>query len=205
TSYDSYDIGVPGFASRRILIYVSLGAYKNGATDNVYATWTDLSGDSGCTAAGNEPGTNAASTCKTRVWFARSTNGGSTWGAAVRLNHQSSLNDQFNQFLAVDETNGTVGVMYYDTVADSTRKKTNVYYQSSTDGGATFSAAVKVTTAQTDETSAGADSGNQYGDYNSLSGYANAFFPSWTDRRSGSHEEIWTAKITEGGVPTTFS
>ena len=37
----------------------------------------------------------------------------------------------------------------------------------------------------TDETIAGADSGNQYGDYNSLSGYAGTFFPSWTDRRNG--------------------
>ncbi len=56
----------------------------------------------------------------------------------------------------------------------------------------------------TDETIAGADSGNQYGDYNSLSGYAGTFFPSWTDRRSGGKEEIWTAAVTEsGGTCTT--
>jgi hypothetical protein len=202
TTYDSYDIGVPAFSSRRILLYVSGGAYRNGTTNNVYALWTDLSGDTGCTTATNEPGTNASSTCKTRVWFSRSTDGGATWSARVKINNQSGLNDQFNPFLAVDETNGTIGAMYYDTVADSTRKKVDVYYQMSTDGGATWQAAVKVTTAMTDETVTGADSGNQFGDYNSLSGYGNAFFPSWTDRRNNAKEEIWTAKITTSTTPT---
>jgi hypothetical protein len=204
TTFDSYDIGVPAFSSRRILIYVSGGAYKNGTTNNVYALWTDLSGDTGCTAASNEPGTNASSTCKTRIWFSRSTDGGATWSARVKINNQSGLNDQFNPFLAVDETNGTIGAIYYDTVADAARKKVDVYYQMSSDGGATWQPAVKVTTAMTDETVAGADSGNQFGDYNSLSGYANAFFPSWTDRRSNASEEIWTAKVTTS-TTATFS
>jgi hypothetical protein len=202
TTYDSYDIGVPAFSSRRILIYVSGGAYRNGTTNNVYALWTDLSGDSGCTAAANEPGTSATSACKTRVWFARSTDGGVTWGARTKINNQSGLNDQFNPFLAVDETNGTIGAIYYDTVADPARKKVDIYYQMSADGGATWQAAVKVTSAMTDETIAGADSGNQFGDYNSLSGYGNAFFPSWTDRRNNAKEEIWTAKITTSTAPT---
>src|SRR6185369_12419649 len=113
-----------------------------------------------------------------------------------------SLNDQFNPFLAVDETNGTIGAIYYDTVNDPNRKKVDVYYQLSTDGGATWQAAVKVTTAMTDETVTGADSGNQFGDYNSLSGYANSFFPSWTDRRNNAKEEIWTAKVTTSTTPT---
>jgi hypothetical protein len=202
TTYDSYDIGVPSFSSRRILVYVSGGAYKNGTTNNVYALWSDLSGDSGCTTATNEPGTNVSSTCKTRIWFSRSTDGGATWSARVKINNQSGLNDQFNQFLAVDETNGNIGAIYYDTVADAGRKKVDVYYQLSTDGGVTWQAAVKVTTAMTDETVTGADSGNQFGDYNSLSGYANAFFPSWTDRRNSAKEEIWTAKVTTSTTAT---
>ena len=202
TTYDSYDIGVPAFNSRRILLYVSGGAYRNGTTNNVYALWADLSGDTGCTTATNEPGSNVSSTCKTRIWFSRSTDGGTTWSARVKINNQSGLNDQFNPFIAVDETNGTLGAIYYDTVADAGRKKVDVYYQMSADGGVTWDAAVKVTTSMTDETISGADSGNQFGDYNSLSGYGNAFFPSWTDRRNNAKEEIWTAKITTSSTPT---
>ena len=55
-------------------------------------------------------------------------------------------------------------MIYYDTVADPNRVKTDVWMQSSTDDGGSWSAAAKVTTAQTDETSSGAGSGNQYGD-----------------------------------------
>ena len=79
----------------------------------------------------------------------------------------------------------------------ATRKTTNVWYQTSADNGATWSAATKLTTATTNETIAGADSGNQYGDYNSLSIYAGKIFPSWTDRRSGAKEEIWTVPVVE--------
>jgi len=114
-----------------------------------------------------------------------------------RENALQVICDQFNQFLAVDETNGNLGAMYYDTVADANRKKVDVYYQMSSDGGAIWQPAVKVTTAMTDETVAGADSGNQYGDYNGLSIFASKIFPSWTDRRDGGKEEIWTAPITE--------
>ena len=198
TTFDTYDIGIPAMASRRALIYVAGGVYRNATTNNVYASWTDQRGVTGCNAPANEPGTNVASACQTRIWFARSTDGGATWSAPVKINDStSSLHDQFNQWLAVDETSGRVGIMYYDTIADAGRKKTDVWYQSSSDGGATWSAPLKVTTAQTDETVAGADSGNQYGDYNGMSGYLTKFFPSWTDRRNNAHEEIWSAPVVD--------
>ncbi|MEO6192594.1 MAG: sialidase family protein [Thermoanaerobaculia bacterium] len=197
TTKDSYDIGVPSFASRRALIYVSGAAYRTATLNNVYASWVDLTGATGCTAPANEPGTNAASTCKSRVWVARSTDGGTTWAAPVMTNNQASLNDQFNQWLGVDDTTGRLALIYYDTVADAGRKKTDIWYQTSADNGATWSAATKLTTGQTDETIAGADSGNQYGDYNSLSIYAGKIFPSWTDRRSGGKEEVWTVPVSE--------
>jgi hypothetical protein len=201
TTFDSFDIGVPSFANRRILIYVSGGAYRTATKNNVYAAWTDLSGDTGCTTATNEPGTNAASTCKTRIWFSRSTDGGATWSSAIKINNPATNNDQFNQAMVVDEVNGQIAIVYYDTKDDATRKKTNVYYQVSFDDGVTWSTPFKVSSAQTDETTAGSDSGNQYGDYNSLTGINNSYWPSWTDRRSGGVEEIWTANIQEGGSP----
>jgi hypothetical protein len=197
STFDSFDIGLPAQNSRRALIYVSAGAFSGGGKNLAYAAWTDLTGAKGCRAAGNEPGGNANSACKTRIWFARSTNGGGTWSAPRMLNNAAAKTDQFNQALVVDEATGTVAVVYYDTVGDASRRKTNLWYQSSSDDGATWSAPLKVSSAQSDETNIGAEQGNQYGDYNSLSGYAGLFLPSWTDRRTRSHEEIWTAPVRE--------
>jgi hypothetical protein len=123
----------------------------------------------------------------------------------VMINNQASLNDQFAPHLVVDETNGTVAVTYADTVADAGRHKADIWYQTSYDDGATWTGPVKVTTAPTDETTAGADSGNQYGDYDGLSGYAGTFFPSWTDRRNNNHEEIWTAQVQDTDHPPNAS
>lgn len=203
TTFDSFDIGVPSFNGRRMLIYVTAGTYRTATKNLVYAAWNDLTGATGCTSAANEPGSNVSSTCKTRIKFSRSSDGGATWSAPVMINNQAGLNDQFNPALVVDETNGQLAIIYYDTVADAGRKKTHVYYQASFDDGATWSSPLQVTTAQTDETVAGADSGNQYGDYNSLSGIAGTFFPSWTDRRNNAREEIWTAAVQESGTPCT--
>jgi len=90
TTFDSFDIGVPSFNGRRALIYVSAGAYRTAAKNLVYASWTDLSGAAGCTIPANEPGSNTASTCKSRVWFSRSTDGGATWSAPVKLSDATS-------------------------------------------------------------------------------------------------------------------
>jgi hypothetical protein len=195
TTFDAFKMFVPSFALRGALIYVSAAAYRTSNKDLVYAAWTDLSGAAGCTTSANEPGTNVSSSCKSRIWFARSTDGGATWAAPQMINNQASSNDQFNQRLAVDEDNGDLVIIYYDTVRDAGRLRTDVWCQTSTNDGVTWSAAARVTTAQTDETSAGAD-GFQYGDYNGLSGIDGTFFPSWTDRRGGAREEIWTAKIS---------
>ncbi|MDP9121531.1 MAG: glycoside hydrolase [Acidobacteriota bacterium] len=199
TTVGSFQFAIPADASRQVLLNSSIAAYKNGTTNNVYVAFTDLSSTS-CAAAG--PGTNASDPCKTRIFFVRSTDGGATWSTATKINNQSGLNDQFFSRLVVDPTSGKLGLVYYDTVGDSSRTSANVYYQSSTDGGVTWSTPFKVTTTATNETTAGADSGNQYGDYIGLSGWNGTFFPSWTDRRSGASEEIWTANIADGTACT---
>ena len=202
TTFDRFDIPVPSFNLRRALISISGGAYRTATKDLVYALWVDLTGVAGCTSAANEPGSSVGSSCKTRIWFSRSTDGGTTWADAQMINDKSSKNDQFNHKLAVDEVNGQLVVTYYDTVRDSRRLQTDLWMQTSNDDGVTWSSAFRVSTAKTDETGGGADSGNQYGDYNGLSGIAGAFYPSWTDRRDGAKEEIWVAPIT---VPLRFT
>jgi hypothetical protein len=185
---------------RGCLIYISGGAYKTATLDMVYAVWMDLEGGSGCTAASDDPGSDASSTCKTRIWFASSANGGTNWNAPVMLNNQSSLNDQFFPRLAVDETNGNMMLVYYDTVADPNRLKADLWMQSSVDNGATWTLAVKITSSPTDETG-NEDSDFQFGDYIGLTGYDGQFFACWTDRRDAGLEQIYGSSIV---LPFTY-
>jgi hypothetical protein len=198
TTWDSYDVSLPAFSDRRALIYVAGGAYRTATRNLVYASWTDLSGEPGCTSADDEPDMNRSSPCTTRIWFSRSADGGATWSVPVRLHHEPAKSDQFNPSLAVDEATGQLAVIYYDTAADPARKQTHLYYQTSFDDGASWGPPVRVTTAPTDETEDGSNL-NQYGDYNGLSGIAGSFWPSWTDRRGQGVEEIWTANLKDSG------
>jgi hypothetical protein len=196
TTFGSFQFAIPADDSRGVLIYPTGGAWRAASVNDVYVAWNDLSGDPGCT-AGQGPGSRASSLCKSRIFFARSTDGGATWSAPVKINDPTVRNDQFFPWLVVDESSGRIAVTYYDTIGDKTRTSTNVYYQSSTDRGLTWSVPLKVTSAVTNETTAGTDFGNQYGDYTGLDGIGGHFLPSWTDRRSGGREEIWTARITD--------
>jgi hypothetical protein len=161
-----------------------------------------LSGAAGCT-TGAGPGGNAASTCKTRIWFTRSTDGGANWAAPQMLNNQASLNDQSFSRLVVDETDGALMVTYSDTVNDTTRLSSDIFAQFSLDDGVTWSAPIQITTAATNETIAGANNFS-YGDYSGLTGYGGRFFACWTDRRSGGSEEIWGAPIAIPSIRFVF-
>lgn len=193
-TFAAFDIGVPAFAERRILVYASIAAFSADSRDDVYVTWTDLSGESQCGDPTTEPGTDVNSPCKSRVWFRRSTDGGVNWEPARKINDPADRNDQFNQKLAVDSKTGNLGVVYYQTGTGGDRKKTNLFFQASIDRGGTWSKPTKISTATTDETTSTADL-NQYGDYNGLSVADGVFFPSWTDRRDNQVEAIFTARI----------
>jgi hypothetical protein len=193
-TYQSFQSFVPAQNSRGALVYVTGGVYISGKNVNVYAAWTDLSGGKGCNTPFDDPQDNVGSACKTRIWFSRSTNGGTKWAKPRILNNPSAKNDQFNPWMVVDETSGLLGLMYYDTVGES-RTSVNVFFQMSTNGGTSFSAPVRISSGSSDDQDF--NDPNQFGDYNSLSGFAGTFFPSWTDRRDPSGiEEIWTSPIT---------
>ncbi len=195
---------IPAQNGRGCLIYISGGAFVAGGTSYVYAVWSDLAGGSGCSSSSDEPGSNVNSNCKTRAFFSRSTDGGVNWSTPIKLNDQNAKNDQFFARLAVDQVTGALVVIYYDTINDAGRLKTDLWMQTSLDHGETWSSPVQVTTAQTDETSAGAQSNFQYGDYIGLTGHDGDFFACWTDRRSGGVEEIWGAPIQTSSIAFIF-
>jgi hypothetical protein len=188
--------------ARGARVFMSGGAYRTATKDLVYLVWPDLSGETGCT-TGAGPGANAASTCKTRIWFTSSADGGKHWNPPQMLNNQPSLNDQSFSRLSVDETNGALMVVYYDTVNDPTRLSSDIWAQYSVDDGVSWSGPIQIATAATNETTAGANPFS-YGDYSGLTGYGGRYFACWTDRRSGGFEEIWGAPLAIPSIGFVF-
>lgn len=195
-TFGSFDIGIPSMNRRRAFIYTTSGTFRAGGKDLVYAAWTDISGEAGCARPALEPAVNAASSCKTRIWFTRSTDGGATWAAPRKINDGAARNDQFNPWMAVDETSGTLGIIYYDTIADPGRRETDLWFQGSSDDGTTWDPPLKVTTGRSDESRPGRATSFQYGDYNGMSAYLGRFLPIWTDHRAGAAKDtLYTAPI----------
>ncbi len=172
----------PAQALRGALIYPSCAADAGG---RLYCSWTDA------TASGAVG------------LFVSHSDDGANWSAAVRLDDATVLNDQFNQWLAVDPTTQNVVLSWYDTRNDPTRASTDVFFSESKDRGATFSANARVTTAPTNETCCGAELGNQYGDYEGIAALGGSAHPIWVDRRASIaavpdlDEEIFTETIKE--------
>lgn len=132
----------------------------------------------------------------TNVFVAKSVDGGVTWTSTA----VPSGGDQFNQWLAVDPSDGSVNVAYYDT---GTHGATPTIYTlaRSTDGGATYTA-TPIANAATDETccAPSVNLGNQYGDYEGVAALNGTVRPVWVDRRQdvidlGLREEAFTATL----------
>lgn len=173
-SVNGFEFNVAAQASRGALVYPSCGSYGTA----LYCSYTN--------------GSNAA----TNVYVAKSTDGGATWTSTAA----PTGGDQFNQWLAVDPSDGSVNVSYYDT---GTHGATSTLYTlaRSTDGGATYTASA-VANAPTDESccAPSVDLGNQYGDYEGIAAFGGVVRPVWTDRRQavidlGLREEVFTATL----------
>lgn len=171
---NGFQLDIAAQASRGALVYPACGSYATA----LYCSYMN--------------GSDTAST----VYVAKSTDGGATWSSTA----VPSGGDQFNQWLAVDPSNGSIDVAYYDT---GTHGATSTIYTlaRSTDGGASYTAS-PVANAPTDESccAPSVDLGNQYGDYEGIAAYGGVVRPVWTDRRQavadlGLREEVFTATL----------
>jgi hypothetical protein len=189
---DGYDFAIPAMETRRAFIYASADADLSSGTfaNRVYVAWTDT------TAAEN---TTTPSSNHARIQVAWSDNG-TTW--TVRTPHETadaSTVDRFHPWIGVSP-NGTVHVMFYDTRQNSARTSVDMYYSKSTDGGNTWSAPVRATSA----TSPHIEDSFQWGDYNGLDADATGAIGIFTDNRnesSGSTDsvDVYAAASPAGG------
>jgi len=132
------------------------------------------------------------------IYASASTDGGSTWSANTRVNDDTGTAMQWMVDLAVD-SHGTVHAAWEDKRNGSL----NIFYANSTDGGASWSSNVRISSANTPGTY------NRPGDYFALeAGPNDQPYLVWTDGR-GADFDIFFArgpaftnvKITDGSSP----
>lgn len=71
------------------------------------------------------------------IWLTRSVSRGDNWTSVQRINQDKPGRMQFLPKIAIDQTNGSIYIVYYDR-RDYTDNQTDVYLSWSTDGGNQF-------------------------------------------------------------------
>lgn len=127
------------------------------------------------------------------VFLATSDDGGKHWTAPVRVNNDPVHNgaEQFFQWLAVDPTDGSVNVVFYDRRGDPQNRKQVVTLARSTDGGHSFT-----NYAWTDEPFEA--SGLFFGDYSGIAAYGGRVYGIWTEKPAPAPEAEEKEKPQEG-------
>jgi hypothetical protein len=111
------------------------------------------------------------------VFLSTSDDQGKRWSAPVRVNTDAVHDgaDQFFQWLAVDPTDGSVNVQFYDRRGDPENRKQVMVLARSNDGGRTFA-----NYAWTDEPF---DASNVFfGDYTGLAAYGGRVYGVWMEK-----------------------
>lgn len=114
------------------------------------------------------------------IWIIKSTNGGTTWSAPIRVNDDAPGKEQFMSAMTIDQTTGYVYVVFYDRRNFSSGNNTDVYLAVSKDGGNTF-VNYKINTNTFLPTS-----GTFFGDYIGISAVNNVVRPIWMQLNGGS-------------------
>ncbi|MDQ3019581.1 MAG: T9SS type A sorting domain-containing protein [Bacteroidota bacterium] len=127
------------------------------------------------------------------IIFHRSTDGGNTWSAGVRVNQDPFDNGkiQILPAIRVDE-NGGVNVVYFDN-RNISLDSAQIYLSRSTNGGSTWNDYLVSDHRFKPKGIAGAGSGNQ-GDNIGMTSGNNKLWPVWMDDNTGIYQ-IWTASI----------
>ncbi len=123
----------------------------------------------------------------TDVFLCASDDEGATWTSPFRVNDDPGPAQQFFPWLAVDQVNGTLAVIFYDR-RNGAQDATEVYVARSTDGGQTF---LNFPVSDTPFTPF---SRVFFGDYIGVAAHAGKIYPIWT-RMDGGLLSIWSGVV----------
>jgi hypothetical protein len=130
----------------------------------------------------------------------RSSDGGTTWSAGIRVN-QDPLNNgaiQFFPAVRVDESGG-VNVVYYDD-RNVGSNLVEVYMSRSTDGGSTW-ADILLTDHNFAPQPITGLAGGYSGDYIGITSGNGKIWPLWMDRSNPAYYQAWTTYVSYGPPP----
>jgi Secretion system C-terminal sorting domain len=130
----------------------------------------------------------------TDVWLVKSTNGGQTWSAPVKVNDDNSNKQQFFTWMTIDQANGDLYFVFYDrrNYADN---NTDVYIAQSKDGGNTF------INQKISEAPFVPVSSVFFGDYTNIVAHNGVIRPIWTRLNNG-QLSIWTDLLKSSNITT---
>ena len=143
----------------------------------------------------------------TDIYLKYSDNLGATWSTAVKVNDDTTANSQFIPAIAVDQTNGNVGISWMDARNSADNTGAELFATVSLDHGVTVAPNVQVSGGMSYQ--AGANAGNtndlDFGDSGSLLFNAGKLIPVWSDNSNttgsnpdgtGNSLDILTSVIT---------
>ena len=113
---------------------------------------------------------------------------GATWSAPTRVNDDSTRNSQFLPKIALDQTTGQLGVIWYDARNDPGSGPGDTDGLQNTDAqvwgafssdGAAFTPNLRISAGTSN--SAAAHNGIDYGDYSGLAFFGGVLHPAWSD------------------------
>ncbi len=176
TQPNGWDFSVPGIDRCNglpITLCDKSGGVNNGT---IYINWSD-----------QRNGTN-----DTDIWMKKSTDGGNTWGSAIRINDDIAGKHQFFTWMDIDQTNGNLYCVFYDR-RNHSDNTTDVYLARSTDGGNTWQNVLISDTPflPTDTVF--------FGDYNGISAHNGMIRPIWKRLHNG-NASVWTALINDTDI-----
>jgi hypothetical protein len=114
----------------------------------------------------------------TDIFMAKSTNGGNTWSAPIKVNDDNTARHQFFVWSTIDPSTGHLWFVFYDR-RNTTGAATDVFVAKSTDGGTTFE------NFKVSESSFTPTSGVFFGDYSNIAAWNGKIYPFWMRLNSG--------------------
>jgi hypothetical protein len=173
-----WNYAIPGLIRANGLPVTACDTSKGLFRGTIYVNWSD-----------QRNGEN-----NTDIWLAKSTDGGNTWSAPIKVNDDFGNKHQFLTWMSIDQTTGYLYFVFYDR-RNYSDNNTDVFVAVSKDGGKTF------INHKISETPFKPSASVFFGDYTNIVAHNGIIRPIWA-RLAGSQLSVWTDLTTLDAITT---